>query len=115
MRLRNRYSCIYICKEKEIKPIYFELSIIDKDLNNIVSQINKEFNINFKINNSFVDENYGILLKDNKFKDDSNILYICHCANLDNFINNNKDLLNKNNLEQMIYLFMEFVKVKNLN
>ena len=111
MRLRNRYSCIYICKEKEKKPIYFELSIKDKDLNNIVSQINKEFNIDFKINNSKVDENYGILLKDNS----SNILYICHSANLDNFVNNNKDLLNKNNLEQMLYLFMEFVKVKNLN
>ena len=39
MRLRNRYSCIYICKETEIKPIYFELSIKDKDLDNIVSQI----------------------------------------------------------------------------
>jgi len=115
MRLRNRYSCIYICKDKEIKPIYFELSIIDKDLNNIVSQINKEFNINFKINNSLVDENYGILLKDNVYKDDSNILYICHSANLDNFVDNKKDLLDKNNLEQMIYLFMEFVKVKNLN
>ena len=115
MRLRNRYSCIYICKEKEKKPIYFELSIKDKDLNNIVSQINKEFDINFKINNSNVDENYGILLKDNVKNKDSNILYICHSANLDNFVNNNKDLLNKNNLEQMLYLFMEFFKVKNLN
>lgn len=115
MRLRNRYSCIYICKKKEKKPIYFELSIKDKDLNNIVSQINKEFNIEFKINNSNVDENYGILLKDNVKNNDSNILYICHSANLDNFINNNKDLLNKNNLEQMLYLFMEFVKVRNLN
>ena len=112
MRLRNRYSCIYICKEKEKKPIYFELSIKDKDLNNIVSQINKEFDISFKINNSNVDENYGILLKDNVKNNDSNILYICHSANLDNFVNNNKDLLNKNNLEQMLYLFMEFVKVK---
>jgi len=115
MRSRNRYSCIYICKEEGKKPIYFELSIMDKDLNNIVSQINKEFDINFKINNSFVDENYGILLKDNVYKDDSNILYICHSANLDNFVDNKKDLLDKNNLEQMIYLFMEFVKVKNLN
>ena len=115
MRSRNRYSCIYICKAEDKKPIYFELSLMDKDLNNIVSQINKEFNINFKVNNSFVDENYGILLKDNVYKDDSNILYICHSANLDNFVDNKKDLLDKNNLEQMIYLFMEFVKVKNLN
>jgi hypothetical protein len=115
MRLRNRYSCIYICKEKEKKPLYFELSIIDKDLNNIVSQINKEFNLDFIINTSSVDENYGILLKDDKIKEDSNILYICHSANLDNFVENNKELHNKNNLEQMIYLFMEFVKVKNLN
>ena len=115
MRLRNRYSCIYICREKEKKPIYFELSVKDKDLNNIVSQINKEFNIDFRINNSNVDENYGILLKDNVKNNDSNILYICHSANLDKFVDNNKDLLNKNNLEQMLYLFMEFVKVKNLN
>ena len=115
MRLRNRYSCIYICKDKEKKPIYFELSVKDKDLNNIVSQINKEFDINFKINNSYADDNYGILLKDNVKNNDSNILYICHSANLDNFVSNNKDLLNKNNLEQMLYLFMEFVKVKNLN
>lgn len=115
MRLRNRYSCIYICKEKGKKPIYFELSVKDKDLNNIVSQINKEFNIDFRINNSNVDENYGILLKDNVKNNDSNILYICHSANLDKFVDNNIDLLNKNNLEQMLYLFMEFVKVKNLN
>ena len=115
MRLRNRYSCIYIFKEKEKKPIYFEASIIDKDLNNIVSQINKEFNINFKIVNSLIDENYGILLKDNVNKDDSNILFICHSANLDKFVGNNKELEKKNNLEQMIYLFMEFVKVKNIN
>jgi len=115
MRLRNRYSCIYICKEKDKKPIYFELSLKDKDINNIVSQINKEFDINFKINNSNVDENYGILLKDNVKNIESNILYICHSANLDNFVDNNKDLSNKNNLEQMLYLFMEFVKVKNLN
>ena len=38
-----------------------------------------------------------------------------YVINLDNFVSNNKDLLNKNNLEQMLYLFMEFVKVKILN
>ena len=115
MRFRNRYSCIYIFREKVNKPIYFELSLIDKDLNRIISQINKEFNIDFKINKSYIDENYGILLIDNYIYENSNMLYICHCANLEKVINKNNYLKNKNNLEQMIYLFMEFIKFKNIN
>ncbi len=115
MRFRNRYSCIYIYREKVNKPIYFELSLIDKDLNRIISQINKEFNIDFKINKSYIDENYGILLLDNYIYEFSNIIYICHCANLENVISKNNNLKNKNNLEQMIYLFNEFIKFKNIN
>jgi hypothetical protein len=87
--------------------------LIDKNLNRLISQINKEFNINFKINKSFIDENYGILLIDNYIYEHSNMLYICHSANLEKVIIN--DLKNKNNLEKMIYLFMEFIKVKNIN
>ena len=113
MRFRNRYRCIYIFRERIKKPIYFELRLINKNLNRLISQINKEFNINFKINKSFIDENYGILLIDNYIYEHSNMLYICHSANLEKVIIN--DLKNKNNLEKMIYLFMEFIKVKNIN
>ena len=115
MRFRNRYSCIYIFNKKIKKPIYFELCLIDKNLNKIISQINKEFNIDFKINKSYIDENYGILLIDNYFYENSNILYMCHCANLEKIINKKHNLKNKNNLEQMIYLLMEFIRVKNIN
>ena len=92
MSLKKRYSCIFIPSDKSKKPLYFELTLIDKDLNNIVSQINKEFNLNFKINNSNIDENYGILLKDNSLNENSNIIYICHSANLDTFVKNNQNL-----------------------
>lgn len=115
MRFRNRYRCIYIFKEKIKKPIYFELRLIDKNLNRLISQINKEFNIDFKINKSYIDENYGILLIDNYIYENSNMLYICHSANLEKVINKNNYLKNKNNLDQMIYLFMKFIKVKNIN
>ena len=114
MRFRNRYSCIYIFNEKIKKPIYFELCLIDKNLNKIISEINKEFNIDFKIIKSYIHENYGIILIDNYFYEYSNILYMCHCANLEKVINKNNNLKNKNNLEQMIYLFMKFIKVKNI-
>lgn len=114
MSLKKRYSCIFISKEKEKNPLYFELTILDKDLNNIVSQVNKEFDLNFKISSSHVDENFGILLKDNLTYDDSDILYICHSANLDIYIKNKQELINKSNLEQMLSLFLKFIKDKKL-
>lgn len=114
MSFKKRYSCIFIPSDKAKKPLYFELTLIDKDLNNIVSQINTEFNLNFKINNSNIDENYGILLKDNSLNENSNIIYICHSSNLDTFVKNSQNLTDKTYLEQMLSLFIKFIKDKNI-
>ena len=121
MSLKRRYSCIYISHEIE-NMLYFELTLHNKDLNNIVLQINKEFNLDFKIDNSYIDENYGILLL-NKTDNlnlnmnnivNGNILFITHYANLDEYIKSNDNVKNKKNLDQIFSLCMNFVIGKNL-
>jgi len=121
MSLKRRYSCIYIPHETN-NMLYFELTLHNKDLNNIVLQINKEFNLDFKIDNSYIDDNYGILLlnktnnlnlnMDNKVN--GNILFITHFANLDEYVKSNENLKNKTNLDQILSLCMNFVTVKKL-
>jgi len=121
MSLKRRYSCIYISHEID-NMLYFELTLHNKDLNNIVLQINKEFNLDFKIDNSYIDENYGILLL-NKTDNlnlnmnnivNGNILFITHYANLDEYIKSNYTVKNKTNLDQIFSLCMNFVIAKNL-
>ena len=121
MSLKRRYSCTYISHEIE-NMLYFELTLHNKDLNNIVLQINKEFNLDFKIDNSYIDENYGILLL-NKTDNlnlnmnnivNGNILFITHFANLDEYVKSNENLKNKTNLDQILSLCMNFIIIKKL-
>ena len=119
MSLRKRYCCIYVpCDSNNI--LYFELTLNDKDLKNIVLQINNEFNLDFKINKSFIDDKYGILLQDNCTKKNenfkniiSNILFISHFSNLDNYVKNNIQLLDKSNSEQILSLCYSFILTNN--
>jgi len=122
MSLKRRYGCLYIpCESSDM--LYFELSLYNKDLNNIVSQINNEFNLNFKINKSYIDDNHGILLLNNtdnnninitKMNINANILFITHSANLDEYVKSNEILKDKTNLQQMFSLCINFVSIKKL-
>lgn len=121
MSLKRRYGCIYIPHETN-NMLYFELTLHNKNLNNIVLQINKEFNLDFTIDNSYIDENYGILLlnKTNNCnlnmdkKVNGNILFITHSANLDEYVKSNDFLKDKANLDQIFNLCMNFIISKDL-
>ena len=115
MSLKKRYCCVYIPYDS-INILYFELTLNKKNLKNIVLQINNEFNINFEICKSTINDQYGILLQDKsnkinqKFKNiNYNIIFISHLSNLDNYVKNNIKLVNKSNLEQIISLCYSFI------
>ena len=121
MSLKRRYGCVYIpCESTDM--LYFELTLHNKDLNNIVLQINKEFNLDFKIDKSYIDDNYGILLLNNMNKRNvnvtkkditGNILFITHSANLDEYVKSNEMLKEYTNLQQIFSLCMKFILTKN--
>ena len=117
MSLKRRYGCLYIPNDTT-NMLYFELTLHNKDLNNIVSQINKEFNLEFKICESFIDDNFGILLFDRtnnkninitKKEINANILFITHSANLDEYVKTNDLLKDKTNLQQIFCLCNNFI------
>ncbi len=120
MSLKRRYGCLYIpCELSDM--LYFELSLYNKDLNNIVLQINNEFNLEFKIDKSIVDDNHGILLLNNtdskninitKRDINANILFITHSSNLDEYVKSNEILEDQTNLNQMFSLCIQFILTK---
>jgi|SaaInlStandDraft_6_1057023.scaffolds.fasta_scaffold08004_2 hypothetical protein len=120
MSLKRRYGCLYIpCELPDM--LYFELSLYNKDLNNIVLQINKEFDLEFKIDKSIIDDNHGILLLNNtKSKNinitkrdiNANLLFITHSANLDEYVKSNEILEDQTNLNQMFSLCIQFILIK---
>lgn len=120
MSFKKRYSCVYIPSDSN-DLFYFELTLNNKDLNNIVYHINSEFNVNFIIDKSFIDDNYGILLLNNtntpnlKIKNkclNANLLFITHAANLDDYVKKNDPLKDKANLDQIYCLLNEFIELK---
>ncbi len=122
MSLKRRYGCIYIPQDTN-DILYFELTLHNKDLNNIVLQINKEFNLNFVINKSYIDDKYGILLLNNtedvnlninKKEIKANILFITHSANLDEYVKSSDLLKDKSNLQQILSLCLKFIINKEL-
>ena len=60
MNLNKRYCCKYLPYDSE--GTYFEIIIYNKDMNEIISKINEELSINFKVDNSYLDDNLGLLL-----------------------------------------------------
>ena len=104
MSFKNRYCCIYISNNNNL---YFEINILNKNINDIISQINNELNIDFKIKDYEIDDKYGIL-----FRDFNDILFICHNSNLKNHLNLNNHLNNKTNTEQILDLYNLFISKK---
>ena len=120
MSFKKRYSCVYVPSDSN-DLFYFELTLNNKDLNNIVYHINSEFNVNFIIDKSFINENYGILLVNHsstqnlKIKNKlimANLLFITHAANLDDYVKKNDNLKDKTNLDQIYFLLNEFIELK---
>ena len=120
MSLKRRYACIHI-PSSTTDMLYFELTLHNKDLNNIVLQLNKEFNLKFKIEKYIIDDNHGILLLNNtKSKNinitkrdiNANLLFITHSANLDEYVKSNEILEDQTNLNQMFSLCIQFILIK---
>lgn len=112
---KNRYCCLFSTNNIN-NNIYFELDLKDKNIINIIKQINIELNINFIINKSYIDDNYGILVS-NKNNKDQNIeyLFITHCENLKKFILKNEILKDNSNKFQMYqFLLLYFDKLFNI-
>lgn len=118
MNLNKRYCCLYLPSDSS--NVYFELLIYNKDMNDIIDRINKELKINFKIQSSYLDDNLGLLLQDNiNDKENTNIniingdlLFICHYANLEKYVNLNSHLGNKSNEEIIFDLCKNFILFK---
>ena len=119
MNLNKRYCCIYLPYNND--NIYFELIIHNKDMNEIISNINKELNINFKIHSSYLDDHLGLLFQDDVYNKNKNIdvingnlLFICHYANLEKYVKFNSYLNNKSNNEIILDLCRNFILFKNI-
>ena len=118
MNLNKRYCCLYLPNDSD--NIYFELLVYNKDMNDIIHRINKELKIDFKIINSYLDDNLGLLLQDNIIDIENsnisiingNLLFICHYANLEKYVKINSHLSNKSNEDKIFDLCKNFILFK---
>jgi len=101
--------------------LYFELTLHNKDLNNIVLQLNKEFNLNFVICKSYIDDKFGILLLDGTLDKNiniaseeivGNVIFITHSSNLDEYVKRNDLLKDSTNSQQIVSLCSDFIATK---
>lgn len=119
MNLNKRYCCNYLPYDSE--GTYFEIIIYNKDMNEIINKINEELSINFKVDNSYLDDNLGLLLQDESGIVNNNIpmvkgnlLFICHYANLEKYVKVNSYLNDKTNNEVIFHLCKNFILFKNV-
>jgi hypothetical protein len=120
MSLKRRYACIHI-PSSTTDMLYFELTLHNKDLNNIVLQLNKEFNLNFVICKSYIDDKFGILLLDGTLDKNiniaseeivGNVIFITHSSNLDEYVKRNDLLKDSTNSQQIVSLCSDFIATK---
>lgn len=98
MNKKNRYCCLLMPCNIIEECKYFEIELQIKDLKRIVTDINKEMNVNFDSTTAIINDKYGILIYDNtvienqyisklgKIKRYGKCLLITHNANLNDFL-----------------------------